>query len=225
MQRRRMLLQVKFIMGKEKDTRTRNWSFIQYDDSSPSNWREVLDELKIPWCESPLHDSDMNADGTKKKNHRHIVFANAGKKSFEQMQEISNLVSGVIPQPVVNMKGMIRYLVHLDNPEKHQYNVDGIICHCGFDKEIYLKKSTSDIRETLKEIFKFIRSNDVQSYSDLVDYLTENDLDDWFEVVTMKHTISVKEYIKSYAYKHLEIDAETGERRYVGDYLMRWHNK
>lgn len=220
-----MLLQVKFNMTKEKDTRTRNWSFIQYDDSSPENWRDLLDEFKVPWCESPLHDSDINPDGTKKKNHRHIVISFAGNKAYSQVKEISAVVSNVSPQPVSNMKGMIRYLAHLDNPEKHQYNVGQIICHCGFDKEIYLKQSSSDLRVNLKSIFKFIRESDIQSYSDLVDYIIENELDDWFDVVTMRNTIAVKEYIKSYTYKHLEVDPETGESHYVGDYLMRWQNR
>lgn len=53
-----------------KETRTRSWTFVLYDDSAPKDWRDRLDEYHIPWAESPLHDQDENADGTPKK---HIV--------------------------------------------------------------------------------------------------------------------------------------------------------
>ena len=46
-----------------KDSRTRNWTFVLYEDSAPDNWREILDDLHIEWIESPWHDKDVNADG------------------------------------------------------------------------------------------------------------------------------------------------------------------
>ncbi|HDT7711324.1 TPA: replication protein, partial [Enterococcus faecium] len=48
---------------KTKDERTRNWTFVVYPESAPENWREFLDELHVPWVESPLHDKDVNPDG------------------------------------------------------------------------------------------------------------------------------------------------------------------
>ena len=65
----------------KKDVRARTWTFILYPESAPENWRDILDGYHIPWVESPLHDRDVNPDGTVKKAHRHIILLCAGKKS------------------------------------------------------------------------------------------------------------------------------------------------
>ena len=72
-------------MASKKDTRCRNWAFIQYDDSAPEDWREKLSELNIELVESPLHDKDLNPDGSNKKAHRHILVSFKGNKSFSQI--------------------------------------------------------------------------------------------------------------------------------------------
>ena len=51
----------------KKDVRARTWTFILYPESAPENWRYILDGYHIPWVESPLHDKDVNPDGTVKK--------------------------------------------------------------------------------------------------------------------------------------------------------------
>ena len=207
---------------KKKDERSKNWAFIQYDDSSPDNWRQLLDDLKTPWVESPLHDKDLNADGSNKKPHRHIVFAFSSKKSFDQIMDISKLVSGVIPEKVANMKGMIRYLCHLDNPEKEKYSIGDIISHSGFDIDSYLKSSGRDRREIIKEMMEFIVENKISSFAEFADYAYYVRFDDWSDIVTDRNTLFLKEYIKSHSlypnehrwnrkYKKPLFDPDTGE--------------
>lgn len=48
--------------------RKRNWVFVVYPESAPENWREQLKEMLVPGFISPLHDKDVNADGSP-KNH------------------------------------------------------------------------------------------------------------------------------------------------------------
>ena len=57
---------------KDKRFKTRAWTFIVYPDSAPDDWRDILDDLHIPWCESPLHDKDQNPTGEQKKAHWHV---------------------------------------------------------------------------------------------------------------------------------------------------------
>lgn len=180
---------------KKKDERTKNWTFIQYDDSSAEDWRIKLDDLKVPWCESPLHDKDKNPDGSDKKPHRHIVMAFSSKKSFEQIQEISDLVSGVKPEKVANMRGMVRYLVHMDNPEKVKYSVGGIIAHSGFDVDAYIKASGRDRREIIKEMMEYIKENDICWFDEFCDYCYEKRFDDWSEIITDRNTLYIQKYI------------------------------
>ena len=51
----------------------RDWTFIVYPESTPKNWRDILDETHMRWVESPLHDKDVNPDGELKKEHYHIL--------------------------------------------------------------------------------------------------------------------------------------------------------
>ena len=66
-----------------KDGRYRYWTIVVYPDSAPQDWRQKLDGLQ--WVESPLHDKDVNADGTPKKAHWHIMIFNSGKISYNQV--------------------------------------------------------------------------------------------------------------------------------------------
>lgn len=166
-----------------KDNRYRNYSFILYPESCIENWREKLSALHVAWCESPLHDKDVNEDGTKKKPHWHIVLMFTNKKSFKQIEEITKSVNGTIPQPIQNLRGMIRYLAHLDNPEKYQYSKLEIKGHDGFDVLNYID-TTTDINELKLQITKYIRENNIKEYNELVYYCMDTHPDDWFPIVS-----------------------------------------
>ena len=55
-----------------KDGRYRQWTIVVYPESAPENWRNLLNGQT--WIESPLHDKDVNPDGTEKKSHWHILY-------------------------------------------------------------------------------------------------------------------------------------------------------
>ena len=94
----------------------------------------TLDDLHIEYAISPLHDSDINADGTKKKPHYHVGLFFDGKKSYTQILEITQKLHCPNPQKTASGKGLLRYMKHLDNPEKYQYQGD-IEVHGGLDLE------------------------------------------------------------------------------------------
>lgn len=74
---------------KTKDGRGRNWAFLVYPESAPGNWLDLLDDLKVPAYVSPIHDLDVDGDGVIKKAHYHVLVAFAGKKTREQVLEVS----------------------------------------------------------------------------------------------------------------------------------------
>lgn len=221
MERRQILLQVQFIMAKEKDSRIRNWSCIVYPDSVKENWREILDDMHLKWVESPLHDKDKNPDGEDKKPHIHVGMFFDGKKSYDQVNDICSMIGATIPVRMQNPKGFVRYLAHMDNPEKAQYNVNDIICHGGFDKESYIDISNRDKRLIIKDMMDYIEANEITSFYEFSKYCYTEHFDDWSEIITDKNTLFIKEYIKSYAWRHNKIDAETGEVISTGEYLEK----
>ncbi|MGL5078618.1 MAG: Rep family protein, partial [Waterburya sp.] len=73
---------------KRAGERTRNWSFIVYPDSAPKNWVEIIQEERVPFVVSPIHDSDVNElTGELKKAHFHVLITYSSVKTFEQVKE------------------------------------------------------------------------------------------------------------------------------------------
>lgn len=182
-------------MSKEV-SRTRNWTFVVYPESAPKNWRSLIDDNHVQWIESPLHDKDENPDGTKKKAHWHILVMYDGVKSYAQVKDLTDRLCSPIPKRCESTRGLVRYMIHLDNPEKFQYQKSEIVGHCGADVESFFEMSASSRLDKLKDISEFILDNHVTSFSDLVQYAIETD-DDWFTILADKNTLFVNKLIDS----------------------------
>lgn len=174
-------------LAKEKAStageRFRNWTFIVYPDSAPANWRDVIDDLHIQWSASPLHEFDTNADGEIKKPHWHVGVFFDGVKTYQQVLEITKKINATIPQKVASAKGLVRYFVHLDNPEKHQYSISDIESHGGLDIAELLKPTSSSRYACIREMIQFIKANDVTSFIDFIEYAALYREDDWFPLL------------------------------------------
>lgn len=195
---------------KKLDERTRNWTFVVYPESAPENWKDILDAEHIQWIESPLHDRDLNPDGEAKKAHWHVVVLFAGKKSFSQVKELTDSLHSPIPQKVANAKGVIRYMAHMDNPEKFQYKPSEIIGHGGVDVAEYLKPSSSSRYHLIGEMIDFVRENNIVEMKDLLYYARSERFDDWFPLLCDNSAYIMNSLIKSNRHA-MQIDPETGE--------------
>lgn len=185
-----------------KDNRGRNWSFVGYPgDSLPENYREILcDEMHLCYCESPVHDADLNGDGSEKKTHIHFVVSFEGNKSFEQIKEITDRLNCPIPQQVRNMRSMVRYLIHLDNPDKQRYDREDIFCSGGFELDEYFGRSQTENRNILKEIMEFCVNNDIMEFAQLVEIVFKMDNNEWIDIITCRNTLFLSAYLKSRRY-------------------------
>lgn len=180
--------------------RTRNWTFILYPESAPENWIEIISDEMSPFAVSPIHDLDINeGTGELKKAHYHVLVTYSSIKSFNQVKELTERLNASVPQTVKNAKGLIRYMAHLDNPEKIQYDKNKIIGYCGFDVSSLLISST-DKRDISKDIIKYIKQNGVVEYCDLIDYVIDNDIDDWYDYLNSNSFVAMN-YIKSRRHK------------------------
>lgn len=194
-------------MSKNKDQRARSWTFPLYPESAPENWREILDGYHVPWVESPLHDKDINPDGELKKAHWHIVLFFDGKKSFEQIKEITDALNAPIPQKTANAKGLVRYLIHMDNPEKYQYKREEIVCHCGAEIDEYFSLSLSSRRAVLWEIIEFIQDSRIENFSDFVGFCLETENREWFDIAMNHNTLAINKVIDSiYQKNHPKVE-------------------
>lgn len=110
-------------MGK----RTNYYACIVYYESMKAEWEKILEETHIPALVSPLHDKDLDSEGNLKKPHYHVLLLFESLKSQTQAEDIFALINGVGCERVLSVRGYSRYLIHLDSPDKAQYNADDII--------------------------------------------------------------------------------------------------
>ncbi len=198
-------------MSKEKSSqekRSSNWNFILYPESAPANWRDIIDETRIEWVESPIHDKDINPDGEIKKTHYHITLLYPSLKSFEQVEELTKSLNATIPMKCLSVKGSIRYMVHKDHPDKYQYSWDEIKCHGGVSISDLIKPTATERLQIQEDILEFIRDNDIFEFSDLLDCCTLMQKKDWTDICLNYSTISINAYIRSRKYKKIEAEAE-----------------
>lgn len=181
----------------QKETRTRAWNIILYPESEPDNWREILDDLHIGWVESPLHEFDSNPTGERKKPHRHITLFFGGVKSYDQVRELTAPLNGPIPQRCHDARASVRYMAHMDNPEKFQYNPKDIKAHGGADLDALLAPTASERKEIIKEMILWVKETGCIEYQDLMDYAIEKSSDRWYPILLDSGSYVLQMYIRS----------------------------
>ena len=178
--------------------RTRNYATVVYPESAPQNWQEILAEQFVQAFISPLHDKDINPTGEIKKEHYHVILMFDSVKTKEQAEEVFQKINGVGCEVIQSIRGYARYLCHLDNPEKHQYEPQNVRSLCGADYSTTIGLVT-DKYKAISEMIDFCEDSDIVSYSDLLKYC-RTDRFDWFRVLCDNGTIVIKEYLKSRAW-------------------------
>ncbi len=179
--------------------RTRNFATIVYPESAPSDWQEILIQTHVPALVSPLHDKDINPYGEVKKEHYHVVILFDNVKTRKQADDLFKSFGGVGCEIVNSVRGYARYLCHLDNPEKAQYDENDVACYAGADFFDLISLPSDDI-SSLAEMTEFIKDNDIRYFYQFFDYC-KFDRPDWFRTLMHGQGWLIKEYIKSYDYK------------------------
>lgn len=193
-----------------KILKKRNWAFVVYPESAPSDWIEQLQQCGVVGAISPLHDKDLNATGEPKKAHWHVIVTYEGPTAQSVVERLTERLNAPKPIPLEQVRGYYRYLTHKDNPEKAQYDEKDIQTLNGFDIRDFVEMTKSEVNAKIRIIQKMIRELDFLEYADLLDYLQDEDeLADEYDVA-INHTILLNTYIKSRRYKR-EPKSRVGE--------------
>lgn len=179
----------------------RVWAFLVYPQSAPDHWLEILKDRHIPLVISPLHDKDIDKDGSIKKAHYHCMFIFEGKKSFKQIKEITDSINQPIPIAVDEIGAMVRYFIHLDDKDKYQYPYEELKCFAGADIAKYFMPSYTKTNSLLQEIEEFIVKNDIKEYATLCEYAQVNEQYTWMPLLRNGYTMYLNNYIKSRRYR------------------------
>ena len=147
----------------------RYWAGLIYPDSCPDDWKATMQMSGLQILVSPVHDKDIEdpKTGKLKKPHRHVVAMWTNTTTRRNATRFFEQFNG--PKTILRVespRGMARYLVHLDNPEKVQYLPEDVIEITGADwKKIAL---TDEERPEVMELLELIEEWEVHGYFELL---------------------------------------------------------
>ena len=95
---------------------------ILYEDSTIYDCNQVLETVKSLGCEwfAAKHDRDTTPEGEVKKAHYHVIMRFEATKDFAVVARDLGIPENAIEKSK-SFKYGVRYLIHLDNPEKYRY--------------------------------------------------------------------------------------------------------
>ena len=183
---------------------------VLYPDSLSYDTDKLIKGLAdehLSFAVSPIHNKDVEEDGSRKKAHYHLLLAYSSATTLSNIRgwfkacgmPESDLHSIRVCASAV---GYFRYLTHKDNPEKAQYDDKDIRLFNDSD-EVFKKfsKSASDKINDLVRIFEIVDELDTISFHTLVQYLMLNERD-LFKLLASSSALAicVKEYQRSLEY-------------------------
>jgi hypothetical protein len=196
-----------------KDIKKREWTFVLYPESAPEDWRDIIRQRGLVAASSPLHDRDINADGTPKKPHHHVILVYDGPTTYNNVLTFcQGELKGTVPKVLDSPRGMYTYFTHEDNPEKAQYEKCDIEHFNGFNITDLCMLKASEIFEIKKRVLEFIDDNDIIEYADLVRCLMLAEMKDELQV-TMDSTFFFDKYITSRRNSYGRLEDKVSKKR------------
>lgn len=148
-------------------TKNRYWWFIAYPESLFENWIDILEETLLPIYISPLHQYDINPDGSSKKPHYHIIVCFDGPTTYNNVYEnICKPIGATIPKQCFTLHGAYDYLTHNNHPDKYQYGKNEIIYLNGATEEEANKDAVTG--QYFNHIINRIVTENIRNFRQLV---------------------------------------------------------
>lgn len=178
-------------------------------DSAPDNWKDIISSFHVKVGVSPLHSPDPAPDfgedeGVKFKPHHHLVYVFDSVKTLDQVRDLIKPLKGTQPFVLYSTSGYIRYLVHLDNPDKQQFDnpAGSILCFSGFEdsRDMAFDIGEYDVQKITSEINQFILDSGITEFADL--YTEAMNRVKWRYVLDRFPCRSVHALLSSVRYSH-----------------------
>lgn len=156
------------------DLRSENWTLTLYTDNEADKriLEYIIKNFNYAYI---LHNKDINKEtGEVKKEHIHVVIKLENARTLKSITEELYIEENRV-EKVRNFRKMIRYLIHMDNKEKYQYNKKDINSNIWDKIENYFKDNSES--SDIKEIFEYIYSVDRYIYfHEVLEYVLYNNL-------------------------------------------------
>lgn len=173
----------------------RNWSIVLYKDSTSYDYYEVLRILKShkKWAYIE-HIPESN----EKKSHVHFILKLDNATKRDTLAKRLGIKSNYI-ENIKSLRTMNRYLIHADDEDKTQYDIDKVILSNAYQRE-FLKSFDDRMSEDeiLLDIFKYIDINlsNVSYFNalkDLVVFVNSN----CYDTIYKRYRNEIVDYLKN----------------------------
>lgn len=149
-------------MARSNNIRSCFWTVVFYPDRIEGvehdycSFLSYLIASHICFCVSPLHSPDRDNEllPSLKRHYHFIIRTDKARTLGGFSQLLGDYINGcAYPQPVTTLPTMIRYLAHLDNPEKQQFasGLNSIKFYNGFRPEWAYWTSQATMLEYIKD--------------------------------------------------------------------------
>lgn len=195
---------------REPPNKSKYFCAILYPDSTTYDTDNVIKALAkelLTFAVSPIHDKDVEDDGSRKKRHYHLLLAYSSATTLNNIKSWFKACG--LPESDLHAVrvcasgvGYFRYLTHKDNPEKAQYDECDIRIFNDSDELLKkFSKCASDKIDDLVRIFQIIDELNTISFHSLIQYLMLNERE-LFKMLTSSSALAicVKEYQRSLEY-------------------------
>lgn len=187
------------------DKKFRYFQFLVYPDSAPGDWVEILEKSLGEYAISPVHSGDEEIS----KPHHHVIYKHGGPCTLDHAKVV---IPDAVPangyvEPCLHPGNAQRYLIHLDQPSKEQFDggVNAITILNGFPLDLSRELTKTEVREIRAKCFEWIQSYGVVEYAEFLDSLLELGNPDMFDYA-FNHTIAFNAYLKSRRHSGMKPD-------------------
>jgi len=154
----------------------RNYITEIYPDSVNPDWEELLAQCGAKAYVSPLHDSDMWTEKDEKKNpnhvcgelkkaHRHVCLCYDTPRSINSVRKLCDRLGFVGLEVCESVFGSVRYHMHMDNPEKAQYDIKDELLFGGASLDVIESEEEKD--DIVFEVLDLIIKTEIEDIRDL----------------------------------------------------------
>lgn len=152
----------------------RIYEFTLYKDSTIYEYDAIIDCVKssFPLWAFIEHDSDVTEDGELKKSHIHLLFRNDNALSINSVSENFGVPLNAIEWKS-DWKLSVQYLVHYNDKNKYQYDIENIQSSYGDDIYKLFDSKISEL-DQVNKLFEYISNYEVTKMSDLMAFAIEN---------------------------------------------------
>lgn len=177
-------------------SKARNFAFILYPESIPTNWEECLTKIGVSMAVSPIHDKDVsekeyedmtdeekeivdNGGTLFKKAHYHVIYIAHNPVTVESVRKKLKRALGDKSvshiEIVDNVQYYFNYLTHETKDairkKKYKYDKKDIVYINDFDIDRYVKLDESQKRILKNRLLELAETNHLVNYTDLMAYV------------------------------------------------------